>query len=668
MPMKSAFLFLLALSALSFSCKVPEPAQRPAQLARTFFFNPAELSDPFGIAESGGQLLVSDGERGRIMRVTNNGEFSVVASGLKTPSHIAVSESGDIFVADSGSHTIKRVTRAGEASIFAGVDGKAGFSDGPANAALFRAPIGIAVRGASIYVADTYNDRIRVIENGNVRTIAGGVRGFADSSNGSSSRFDTPTGLAFGTDGSLLVCDPGHGRVRAVQLSGTTKTLIGGGGEFADGSADSAGLYQPLAIAVSGNGEIWFTDGSAVRRVDLTRAPTVVTVSSQRAGFADGAAADGRFNRPGGIAIAPDGAVFVADSENQALRSISPDGVGKIIDPDTIADSRPNAADFRTLAPARWPYDPPQNTREIAGTLGEIRGENDGGDEMWFHNGLDVVGAYGETARFVRDETVLRPLAAENFGTLRELIRMPTLGYIHIRLGRDSAERGFGDPRFVFDSDESGKTTGVRVPRGSRFTAGEPIGTLNPMNHVHLIAGRSGAEFNALAALDLPGVSDKIAPVVESVELTDENFGIIETGATSSRIKLVGKTRIVARAFDRMDGNAERRRLGIYRAGYQLLQNGEKPVSDPVWPITFDRLPGNDAVGLVYDRGSKSGATGETIFRYVVTNEVHANVAREGFIDPLTLEPGTYTLRVLVADYFGNIGSKDLAIEIPARQ
>ncbi|MBK8304160.1 MAG: hypothetical protein IPK98_12435 [Chloracidobacterium sp.] len=58
-----------------------------------------------------------------------------------------------------------------------------------------------------------------------------------------------------------------------------------------------------------------------------------------------------------------------------------------------------------------------------------------GSDQVWFHNGLDIAGAYGETARFVRDEKVLRPIAAENFGTLRELIRMPTLGYIHIRLG-----------------------------------------------------------------------------------------------------------------------------------------------------------------------------------------------------------------------------------------
>src|SRR5690606_12035630 len=109
--------------------------------------------------------------------------------------------------------------------------------------------------------------------------------------------------------------------------------------------------------------------------------------------------------------------------------------------------------------------------------------------DVWFHNGLDIAGGYGETARFVRDEKVLLPTAAENFGTLRELLRMPTLGYIHIRLGRDANGVRFDGVRFQFRSDAAGKLSGVRIPRGNKFRAGEAIGTLNPMNHVHLIAG-----------------------------------------------------------------------------------------------------------------------------------------------------------------------------------
>src|SRR5690606_23313792 len=113
---------------------------------------------------------------------------------------------------------------------------------------------------------------------------------------------------------------------------------------------------------------------------------------------------------------------------------------------------------------------------------------------------------------------------------------------------------------------------GVRVRRGTKFNAGEAIGTLNSMNHVHLIAGPAGSEMNALKALTLPGVSDSIAPVVENVKLFDESWTEIETAKSNERIKLSGKTRIVAKAYDRMDGNPDRRRLGVYRVGYQVFQ------------------------------------------------------------------------------------------------
>ncbi len=123
----------------------------------------------------------------------------------------------------------------------------------------------------------------------------------------------------------------------------------------------------------------------------------------------------------------------------------------------------------------RWPFDPPSNPREIAGTLGEIRGEvKPDGKPVWFHNGLDIAGAYGETVKFIRDETVLDPHSADNLGTSRELLRLPLIGYIHLRLGRDKDDRLFDDPRFQFDRDETGKLVGVRVPRGSESS---PPGT-----------------------------------------------------------------------------------------------------------------------------------------------------------------------------------------------
>ncbi len=78
----------------------------------------------------------------------------------------------------------------------------------------------------------------------------------------------------------------------------------------------------------------------------------------------------------------------------------------------------------------------------------------------------------------------------------------------------------------------------------------------------------------------------------------------------------------------------------------------------------FDRMPSNDLVGYIYANGSRSGATGETIFRYIATNSVSGEAANEGFLDASTLEPGNYTVSVTVADRFGNTAARDFLIEV----
>jgi hypothetical protein len=166
---------------------------------------------------------------------------------------------------------------------------------------------------------------------------------------------------------------------------------------------------------------------------------------------------------------------------------------------------------------------------------------------------------------------------------------------------------------------------------------------------------------NALDALDFPGVTDSIAPVIEQVSLYNDNWQpLVETQKQNARIKLDGKIRIVARTYDRIDGNAERRRLGVYRIGYQVLREDETPLSDVNWTISFDRNPDAAAVKFVYARGSKSGATGETIFNYIVSNRVSGDEFREDFFDAGALESGNYILRVSAADFFGNTTSENI--------
>ncbi len=656
------FLFLIAGISASFSCsKIPEEKPSPPISKVATLYGAAEkIGEPFGIAVKADEIYVSDGESGRIYKISKSGVATVLTDKLDTPSQIAFDKNGDLIVADSGTHTIKKIKPAGEIETVAGVTNQAGFADGGANSALFNAPIGVAIYEDKIFVADTYNDKIRVIENGAVSTLAGSTQGFADGSGGQA-KFDTPTGLAILQDGTLLVADTNNRRLRIVS-GGNVSTLSGNGTyDFEDGNLAEARLAQPTAVTVAKSGAIYFTDGNAVRVIENRVFPVVKTISNERRGFADDSPQNARFNRPSGLAFDEKGSLFVADSENQSVRVFTGDAIGKTLTAEEIENSRVKPEEFREISEARWSYNPPDARREIAGTLGEVRGEVvEGNDSVWFHNGLDIVGGYGETARIIRDEKILRPVAAENFATLRELVRFPTLGYIHLRLGRDKDDKFFEDRRFIFSRNEAGKPVGVRIPRGAKFKAGEAIGTLNAMNHVHLIAGRSGAEMNALDALILPGATDRIAPVIENISLFNENWQPFETQSSAARITISGKTRIVAKAYDRMDGNAERRRLGVFQVGYQILKDDKTPVTNQQWTIRFDRLPEPESVRLVYAPESKSGATGETIFNYIATNKVHGNVANEDFFDAAQLANGTYLIRVFAADYFGNTASKDL--------
>ncbi|MBX7060107.1 MAG: hypothetical protein K1X52_00460 [Pyrinomonadaceae bacterium] len=653
-------IILLGLAALS--CGLGGHSAKFPTTVTTYAGRDGSFGEPFGIAVRDGQIYVSDGKKDCIWKIDQQGRSAVFASGLNTPSQLAFLPDGSLIVADTGSNTIRSIDSGGVSKVIAGIIGEAGDNDGAATEARFRGPIGVAVgKDGRIFVADSYNDRIRVIESGAVRTLSGSTKGFAD---GAAAQFDTPTSLAVWKD-LLLVADTGNGRIRAVENDGSAWTLAGGGNEqSANSTLSAASFYRPVGIAVGPNDELFVADRSTLRYVGGA-VPRIRTLNDEGRGLRDGKLNTARFNRISGIAVDKNGRIFVADSDNRVVRVADSTASEAPISPEEAAKLHPTPDEFKAVGPARWPYDPPDQKRDIAGTFGEIRGKVTGEptDILHFHNGLDIAGGYGETARIVRDEKVLEPIAADNFGTLRELVRMPQLGYIHLRLGRNANGTTFGDPRFLFSKDAAGRLIDVRIPRGAKFSAGEPIGTLNPMNHVHLVAGRSGYEMNALDALVLPNVSDSIAPVIESVHLSIDGHEI-ETNSRLSRIQFAGKIRLTAEAFDRMDGNPDRRKLGLYKLGWQLIKADGTPMADVNWTLKFDLLPPPSSVPLVYAKDSYSGATGTTRFIYVVSNRIHGDAAEENVIDLTSIVPGKYSLRVAAADRFGNTATKDISFEV----
>lgn len=657
---------------------------RPARTlthAATFWRDarePRALSDPFGLAiDADGVLYVSDG-LGELKRIAADGTSQTLTKALHTPSFIALAADNKLIVADSGAHTIQRVDRSsGAVELLAGTPNQSGNRDGAAAQAQFNAPVGVAVNDDGlIFIADTYNDRVCTLDaNGEVKTLATG--------------FHTPSGLVVAADSSLLVADTGHHRLCRVTMDGTVTTLAGTGeAAVRDGKLSEAAFDQPTGLAWRRDGALAIAEaGSAtIRLLNFGNAKKGIEASVTTLaggypfGWRDGALNEARFQYPTGLAFNADDVLFVADSGNGAVRLLLPDGekMGEPINPD---EARVPSAKLRLTvqsAGARWPFYPPEARREIAGTFGEIRGVSALNEDAWFHNGLDIPGAYGETVYAMYGERITRLLAVEGAGEIRERLRLPLFGYIHLRIGRDQNDQPLPSlPSAQLLRDADGKVAEVRVPRGTSIRAGQAVGTLNRLNHVHLIAGPASSEVNALAALPLPGISDTVAPVIENIALvsaSDATFDAsqkpVKSPATKApvSISVQGRQRIIVTAYDQADGNASYRRLGLYRLGYQILRKDGSPVegfAQPRYTLTFDRLPHTpEAARLVYATGSQSGYTDRTIFAYLVTNELRDGVVTEGWWDTISLAAGDYVVRVVAEDFFRNQATRDLAVVV----
>jgi hypothetical protein len=663
------------------------------------------FGDPFGVAASeDNTIYVTDGERGCIWAVDEQGATRRIITGLNTPSGIALAPDGSLIVAETGAHIIRRISlKDGTSLIVAGKADVSGFADGAKEESLFNAPVGVAcANDGTIFVADTYNDRIRRIDtNGSTTTLAGGdFTGFADAENGADARFHTPCNLVLRGADKLIVADTGNHRLREIDLSVSRHqvTTIIGTGEPAvrDGSPIESAFDEPIGLAFISDGTLLVTDagGSALRRVIFgdgsvhmmtlnaeAVSPQDKNVFHRAAGFRDGRLDRALLRRPSGVGVTSRGRLVFTDTHNRLLRIVAEtDGSpGKELSSEEAFALLPDTEAMRRGGEPRWAFDPPQTTREIAATFGEVRGVVAENREAHFHNGLDIPGALGETVRYVRSERMLLPLSVDDVNTARERIRLPTLGYIHVRIGRTHDDKPLlADDRYVFLRDEGGRVREVRVRRGTRFGAGEPVGTLNNQYHVHLIAGVPGGEMNALAALALPGASDTIKPTIMRSEvrferLNGEEFKAEKRSeksgnmAASETVVIDDDARIIVRAYDRMDGNLPRRRLGVYALGYQvvradktLIEGFEKPLMN----VEFQRLPEFAHASIVYAEPSQSGYTPQTIYDYIVTNRVRDRGGAEGVWQASRLAPGDYIVRVIARDFFDNETIEEFAVRI----
>jgi len=211
---------------------------------------------------------------------------------------------------------------AGVVTTFAG--GKPGV-DGTGVAAKFQAPTGITTNGTYLYVADTWNYKIRKIEmaTGVVTTLAGsGSEGRADGT-GAAASFNSPAGIT--TDGTYLyVADTGNHKIRTVEIAtGVVTTLAGSGfAGSANGTGAAASFDHPVGITIEG-AHLYVSDAQnhKIRQIEIATGVVTTLAGSGSEGSADGTGAAASFDHP--VGITTDGThLYVTDSWNYKIRKI----------------------------------------------------------------------------------------------------------------------------------------------------------------------------------------------------------------------------------------------------------------------------------------------------------------------------------------------------------
>lgn len=607
--------------------------------------SPTTLADPFGIAvDDEGVVYVADaGESNRIQKIAPEGTVTTLAGGSEgfadgagtqasfhTPSSLAIDSAGNLYVADTGNNRIRKVTPEGIVSTIAG-DGNAGYVDGPAAQAQFNGPIGVAIDSTgNLYVADTYNGRIRMIStDGHVTTLAGA--------------FDTPCAVVVAGDGSVIVADTGNNQLQKISSDGNVSRL------------NLPDLSRPIGLAITYDNFLYVTELGRSGVIQITPDNASYTIASRE------------FNQPTGVTVkANTNELYVADSGNYLIRKLVPQTDGT--QQNTIQEEPLPKLTTATLGQQSllWPLDPQKSPHEVVATIGEVRGSFDSTDSRHhLHSGLDVFGAYGDTVRAVRDEKVTSPLPNWGFDSLNEGMRVGVVSYIHMHVGRDKDAKMFDDTRFIEVKD--GETlTRVRIKRGTRFKVGDALGTVNKMYHVHMNLGPPGAEINPLSLAPI-GFADDIEPTIETIQLFDSN------GTQLKNQTISGSVRIVVDAYDRMNLNPERRRLGLYKLGYQLLKLDGSPApgfDEARITILFNRLPPDDAatkIAYAEESGITVYGSAKTRFLYEVTNTVRDGHAASGVWDTSQLPKGDYILRIVATDYSGNEAQKNRDLKITVR-
>jgi sugar lactone lactonase YvrE len=312
----------------------------------------AQLDRPISLAfDKDGNLYIADSTQQlntagqfegftRIRRIDRAGKIQTVAGGgilsrytsdyapavhLEIEGSIAIDVAGVIYVSQPDEPVYPQFVAAIDSGfrfqVFAGsFDGAAGYAGdgGPATGAKLNQPRGVAVDSTgNVYIADSRNNVIREVRRDlTIDTVAGDGKpgNSGDGGNAKSAELDAPVGVAISPDGSLFIADTNNHRVRRIDHGGNI-VLFAGSGRAAfggdGGPATAADLNLPTGLAFDSAGNVYIADSGNNRVRKVAPDGTITTIA--------GDGTPGVLGGPSAVAVSPSGVLFIADTENHRV-------------------------------------------------------------------------------------------------------------------------------------------------------------------------------------------------------------------------------------------------------------------------------------------------------------------------------------------------------------
>ena len=269
-----------------------------------------------------------------------DGGKAATAAHLVGPNNMAVDAQGNVYISASGLSMVLKVATNGVVSVFAGngLSGSGG-DGGLAVGASLSYPAGLAFDSSgNLYIVDVFNSNVRKVDtNGIISTVAGdgGQGGFSgDGGLATQALLANPQGVAVDKSGNLYIVDRGNQRIRMVNASsGIISTIAGSSttGYSGDGGpAAQATFNLPSSIAIDASGNLYIADTNnwAIRRISTSGIITTVAGNGQYGyGGDNGQATKAKLAGPTGVAVDASGNLYIADSGNERIRYVNSSGV-----------------------------------------------------------------------------------------------------------------------------------------------------------------------------------------------------------------------------------------------------------------------------------------------------------------------------------------------------